>query len=84
MGCICLSKTSREILVSFFDLSMSLNCSIFMPSCGKKGGDSNGSLMVAVPETANTTEYGGTNDGCNIHHSNTGNQLYVPVVQRKQ
>ena len=55
-----------------------------MPSCGKKGGDSNGSLMVAVPETANTTEYGGTNGGCNIHHSNTGNQLYVPVVQRKR
>lgn len=24
-----------------------------MPLCGKKGGDSNGSLMVAVPETAN-------------------------------
>ena len=40
--------------------------------------------MVAVPETANTTEYGGTNGGCNIHHSNTCNQLYVPVVQRKQ
>ena len=49
-----------------------------------KGGDIHGSLMAAVPETANTTEYGGTNGGCNIHHSNTGNQLYVPVVQRKQ
>ena len=49
-----------------------------------ESGDSNGSLMVAVPETANTTEYGGTNGGCNIHHSNTCNQLYVPVVQRKQ
>ena len=56
MGCICVSKTSREILVFFlFDLSMSLNCSIFMPLCGKKGGDSNGSFMVAVPETAITT-----------------------------
>ena len=63
MGCICVSKTSREILVSFFDLSMSLNCSIFMPLCGKKGGDSNGSLMVAVPETAITTKYGGTTSG---------------------
>ena len=55
--------TSREILVSFFDLSMSLNCSIFMPLCGKKGGDSNGSLMVAVPETAITIKYGGTTSG---------------------
>ena len=43
-----------------------------MPICGRKGGDSNGSLMVAVPETANTTEYGGSNDGGDIHHSNTG------------
>ena len=55
--------TSREILVSFFDLSMSLNCSIFMPLCGKKGGDSNGSLMVAVPKTAITTKYGGNTSG---------------------
>ena len=55
-----------------------------MHICGRKGGDSNGSLMVAVPETANTTEYGGSNDGCDIHHSNTGNQLYVPMVQRKR
>ena len=63
----------EKILVSFlFDLSMSLNCFIFMPFCGRKGGDSNGSRMVAVPETANTTEYGGSNDGCDIHHSNTG------------
>ena len=64
MGCICVSKTSREILVFFlFDLSMSLNCSIFMPLCGKKGGDSNGSLMVAVPKTAITIKYGGTTSG---------------------
>ena len=42
-----------------FDLSMSLNCSIFMPLCGEKGGDSNDSLMVAVPETAITIKYGG-------------------------
>ena len=64
MGYICVSKTSREILVFFlFDLSMSLNCSIFMPLCGKKGGDSNGSLMVAVPETAITIKYGGTTSG---------------------
>lgn len=55
--------TSGEILVSFFDLSMSLNCSIFMPLCGKKGGDSNGSLMVAVPKTAITTKYGGNTSG---------------------
>ena len=67
-----------------FDLSMSLNCSIFMPICGEKGGDSNGSLRVTVPETVNITEYGGSDGGCNIHHSNTGNQLYVPVVQRKR
>ena len=59
--------TSREILVSFFDLSiLSLNCSIFMPLCGKKGGDSNGSLMVAVPKTAITTKYGGNTSGLNI------------------
>ena len=67
-----------------FDLSMSLNCSIFKPICGEKGGDSNGSLRVTVPETVNITEYGGSDGGCNIHHSNTGNQLYVPVVQRKK
>ena len=36
-----------------FDLSMSLNCSIFKPICGEKGGDSNGSLRVTVPETVN-------------------------------
>ena len=62
----------------------SLNWLYFCVQIYKKEGDSNGSLMVAVPETANTTEYGGTNGGCNIHHSNTGNQLYVPVVQRKR
>ena len=55
-----------------FDLSMSLNCSIFMPICREKGGDSNGSLRVTVPETVNITEYGGSDGGCNIHHSNTG------------
>lgn len=55
-----------------FDLSMSLNCSIFKPICGEKGGDSNGSLRVTVPETVNITEYGGSDGGCNIHHSNTG------------
>lgn len=49
-----------------------------------KGVDTNGSLMVAVPETANITEYGGSDGGCNIHHSNTGHLFYVPVVQRKQ
>ena len=63
------------------DLSKSLNCSFFiaMKSGGeiircqiKKGADTNGSLRVAVPETANTTEYGGSDCGCNIHHSNTG------------
>ena len=32
---------------------MSLNCSIFKPICGEKGGDSNGSLRVTVPETVN-------------------------------
>ena len=36
-----------------FDLSMSLNCSIFKPIWGEKGGDSNGSLRVTVPETVN-------------------------------
>ena len=55
-----------------FDLSMSLNCSIFMPLCGEKGGDTHGSLMATVPETVNITEYGGSDGGCNIHHSNTG------------
>ena len=49
-----------------------------------KGGDTHGSLMATVPETVNITEYGGSDGGCNIHHSNTGNQLYVPVVQRKR
>ena len=55
-----------------FDLSMSLNCSIFKPICGEKGGDSHGSLRVTVPETVSTTEYGGSDGGCNIHHSNIG------------
>ena len=66
---MCIKDIKRNLGV-FFDLSMSLNCSIFMPLCGKKGGDSNGSLMVAVPETAITTKYGGTTSGW-INHSNT-------------
>ena len=37
-----------------------------------KGGDTHGSLTATVPETVNTTEYGGSDGGCNIHHSNTG------------
>lgn len=49
-----------------------------------KGGDIHGSLMATVPETVHTTEYGGGDGGCNIHHSNTGHLFYVPVVQRKQ
>lgn len=46
-----------------FDLSMSLNCSIFKPICGEKGGDFNGSLMATVLETVSTTEYGGNTSG---------------------
>ena len=56
-------KDIKRNLGVFFDLSMSLNCSIFMSLCGKKGGDSNGSLMVAVPKTAITTKYGGNTSG---------------------
>lgn len=48
-----------------FDLSKSLNCFFAIKFGGeiirwqiKKGADTNGSLRVAVPETANTTEYG--------------------------
>ena len=52
---MCIKDLKRNLGVFLFDLSMSLNCSIFMPLCGKKGGDSNGSFMVAVPETAITT-----------------------------
>lgn len=74
----------RNLAVFFIWPEHVIKLLYFYALWGRKGGDSNGSLMVAVPETANTTEYGGTNGGCNIHHSNTGNQLYVPVVQRKQ
>ena len=52
-----------------FDLSMSLNCSIFKPICGEKGGDSNGCIVhsggnytdISVPSVEAeklTTEYG--------------------------